>query len=53
MIGGGGERGIRTPGAIRLNGFQDRHLKPLGHLSDISARQAGITMMFVVYESVV
>ena len=28
-----GERGIRTPGAFRHNGFQDRHLRPLGHLS--------------------
>ena len=30
----GGERGIRTPGAlITLNGFQDRRIKPLCHLS--------------------
>jgi hypothetical protein len=28
-----GEGGIRTPGALRLNGFQDRLLRPLGHLS--------------------
>ena len=28
-----GERGIRTPGDLRLNGFQDRLLRPLGHLS--------------------
>ena len=28
---GGG--GIRTPGAFRHSGFQDRHLKPLGHSS--------------------
>jgi|GEM_PF-4677345 hypothetical protein len=28
-----GERGIRTPGNLRLNGFQDRLLRPLGHLS--------------------
>ena len=29
-----GEGGIRTPGtAKRLNGFQDRLLRPLGHLS--------------------
>ena len=29
----GGERGIRTPGGLRLSGFQDRRLKPLDHLS--------------------
>ena len=29
----GGERGIRTPGALRLNGFRDRHNRPLCHLS--------------------
>ncbi len=28
-----GERGIRTPGILRYSGFQDRRLKPLGHLS--------------------
>ena len=31
--GNGGEGGIRTPGPSRVNGFQDRRLKPLGHLS--------------------
>ena len=30
---GGGERGIRTPGASQLNGFQDRRDRPLCHLS--------------------
>ena len=29
----GGERGIRTPGTFRLNGFQDRRIRPLCHLS--------------------
>ena len=29
-----GERGIRTPGDLRLNGFQDRLHRPLGHLSN-------------------
>ena len=29
-----GERGIRTPGDLHLNGFQDRLLRPLGHLSN-------------------
>ena len=33
----GGERGIRTPGASQLNGFQDRRNRPLCHLSSKSA----------------
>ena len=28
-----GERGIRTPGGVTLNGFQDRRNRPLCHLS--------------------
>ncbi len=28
-----GERGIRTPGNLRFNGFQDRRIRPLCHLS--------------------
>lgn len=30
---GGGERGIRTPGPVTVNGFQDRRNRPLCHLS--------------------
>ena len=29
----GGERGIRTPGTFRFNGFQDRRFRPLSQLS--------------------
>ena len=29
----GGERGIRTPGPVKINGFQDRRIRPLCHLS--------------------
>ena len=29
-----GERGIRTPGGVTLNGFQDRRIRPLCHLSE-------------------
>ena len=32
-VGEGGERGIRTPGGLHLNGFQDRRIRPLCHLS--------------------
>ncbi len=28
-----GERGIRTPGPLQVNGFQDRRNRPLCHLS--------------------
>ena len=28
-----GEKGIRTPGGFHLNGFQDRRIRPLCHLS--------------------
>ncbi len=30
----GGERGIRTPGPVTVNGFQDRRFRPLSHLSE-------------------
>jgi hypothetical protein len=33
LISSGGERGIRTPGPVTVNGFQDRRVKPLCHLS--------------------
>ena len=33
-----GERGIRTPGASQLNGFQDRRNRPLCHLSGHKSR---------------
>ena len=29
----GGKRGIRTPGPVKINGFQDRRIRPLCHLS--------------------
>ena len=32
-----GERGIRTPGGVTLNGFQDRRNRPLCHLSSVNA----------------
>lgn len=31
----GRERGIRTPGGMTLNGFQDRRYRPLSHLPTI------------------
>ncbi len=35
---GCGERGIRTPGTSRFNGFQDRRNRPLCHLSGRKSR---------------
>ena len=34
----GGKGGIRTHGTLLLNGFQDRLLKPLGHLSIVRSK---------------
>ena len=34
----GGERGIRTPGPVKINGFQDRRIRPLCHLSSDKSR---------------
>ena len=33
-----GERGIRTPGPVTVNGFQDRRIRPLCHLSTAKVR---------------
>ena len=30
-----GERGIRTPGPVKINGFQDRRIRPLCQLSNM------------------
>ncbi len=38
MEGEGGERGIRTPGPVTVNGFQDRRIRPLCHLSGAKVR---------------
>ena len=39
----GGERGIRTPGGFHLNGFQDRRIRPLCHLSGAKVRGQMLT----------
>lgn len=36
----GGERGIRTPGPVTVNGFQDRRIRPLCHLSEVKINAA-------------
>ncbi len=37
-IATGGERGIRTPGPLTVNGFQDRRNRPLCQLSAAKVR---------------
>ena len=39
-----GERGIRTPGPLQVNGFQDRRNRPLCHLS------AAKLHFFIIYQ---
>jgi hypothetical protein len=41
----GGERGIRTPGPVTVNGFQDRRIRPLCHLSN-GVQKYAIRMSF-------
>ena len=42
-----GERGIRTPGGVTLNGFQDRRNRPLCHLS----RLASAKLIIFIYSA--
>ena len=42
--GEGGERGIRTPGPVTVNGFQDRRIRPLCHLSGCKIK--GLNFIF-------
>jgi hypothetical protein len=37
-----GERGIRTPGPVTVNGFQDRRIRPLCHLSGAKIGMQGL-----------
>ena len=41
-----GERGIRTPGGVTLNGFQDRRIRPLCHLSGRKIKRYSQTAKF-------
>lgn len=42
----GRERGIRTPGGVTLNGFQDRRFQPLSHLPTIKSKKMEATLGF-------
>ena len=45
-----GERGIRTPGPVTVNGFQDRRIRPLCHLSAAKVRvEMFSTQNFVIF----
>ena len=37
-----GERGIRTPGPVKINSFQDCRIRPLCHLSNMSPFVMGL-----------
>ena len=37
-IATGGERGIRTPGPVTVNSFQDCRIRPLCHFSSVSVQ---------------
>ena len=39
----GGELGIRTPGRVNVNGFQDRRLRPLSQLSTLNWRRIRVS----------
>ena len=47
----GGETGIRTLGRLPFNGFQDRRIRPLCHLSvtDFIITQGCLQLIFMVY----
>ena len=51
LIFSGGERGIRTPGGLHLNGFQDRRIRPLCHLSDAKIRSEGLHPKFLLQQA--
>ena len=48
----GGERGIRTPGPLRVNGFQDRRDRPLRHLSGRCAETPAMLPRFRLLDNI-
>ena len=48
-----GERGIRTPGASQLNGFQDRRNRPLCHLSFVATGLPPLLLLTRAHEALV
>jgi hypothetical protein len=42
------ERGIRTPGPVTVNGFQDRRIRPLCHLSGAKLRYGKFQPKFLM-----
>ena len=43
-----GERGIRTPGPLTVNGFQDRRIRPLCHLSGCKIRVQSLIYQIII-----
>ena len=46
LYASGGERGIRTPGTLRYNGFQDHRIRPLCHLTVCGCAKVGSFMFW-------
>ena len=44
-----GERGIRTPGPVKINGFQDRRIRPLCHLSSLEPKRELLPLVVVPF----
>ena len=42
-----GDRGIRTPGALLHNGFQDRRYRPLSHISAAKVQKLSLPQVFL------
>ena len=51
MFGFCGERGIRTPGTLLHNGFQDHRIRPLCQLSN-SAQKYKIFLMEIIFNEI-
>ena len=43
-----GERGIRTPGPVTVNGFQDRRIRPLCHLSGCKINALSLIFQIII-----
>jgi hypothetical protein len=43
-----GERGIRTPGSLHFNGFQDRRIRPLCHLSACKIKAQRLMFQIII-----
>ncbi len=49
LIKQSGERGIRTPGPVTVNGFQDRRIRPLCHLSGAKIHVEKLSRIKIIF----